>query len=62
MTYEIPSRKRRNAEDADYSAPWSVELLDENNSFLCNGKLFCRIESGLYYYLFSIIKYPSFYK
>ena len=39
MAYEIPSRKRRNAEDADYSAPWSVELLDENNSFLCNGIL-----------------------
>ena len=40
MVYEIPSRRRRNAEHVEYSAPWSVELLDENNSFLCNGILF----------------------
>jgi len=39
MTYEIPSRKRRYAEHDDYPATWSVELLDENNSFLCNGIL-----------------------
>ena len=43
MVYEIPSRRRRNAvisERNEFSAPWSVELLDENNSFLCNGILF----------------------
>ena len=43
MIYEISSRRRRNAEkpeSAKYAAPWSVELLDENNSFLCNGILF----------------------
>ena len=43
MVYEIPSRRRRNAvisERVDFSAPWSVELLDEDNSFLCNGMLF----------------------
>ena len=43
IVYEISSRRRRNAakrENAKYAAPWSVELLDENNSFLCNGILF----------------------
>ena len=33
-------RRRRNAEqpkNVEYAAPWSVELLDDNHSLLCNG-------------------------